>query len=664
MANDDLDCDISDSGFGDIEEARSTFHSRPHDLTSGRWFGASRIPVLNQPVPPVVQQRTEQQMALERSFSDLCRSSITRNLDLPWQHSEISNVLSLNAFKLDTTSSFVVHPFVEPKSANPVIPAQTVLASIGSTCFTAVNRRLKHVDWPAAKEARAQRSLLKWRFIIEEGLQFSGVGRQMHDAVLQCRPDSFVSGIVANALGTKSPNTLSKRANSLLSFLQWHRTEFGYSGLPLRESVLYDFATSSKNSLHFKPTTLSSLLSALRFAGGCIGLDDALNCADSPRLKGLASKHLAGKAPLKQRRELKVAEVKILEHGVFIQKCKEDRIASGFFAAQLHSRGRFTGLQTSSDVIVDRVEDAGFLEFRTLNDKVQKTSELKTKFLPYVMPMVGVSRRNWADEWIKLLVQDGLAVASREDVNVLQFPRGYILPVPAPGGGWHDRPAEVADATRWLRDLLATFGMSSLEAVGTHSLKHTPLSWAAKYLMPLEIRTLLGHHSLGLSKSALTYSRDAQVLPLKHYQDMIYAIAMEKFDPDQSRSGRIFSRPAVRSSTSTAIRAEPGEDADEQASLADQSSESSSSSDSDEGTAEALAPIAARVPLHEFDLAKAADEGVLYAHMHSKLLHFKYRGQLKLACQRALTKNFCKVSAKEAVISMPCRDCFRTLKKS
>jgi hypothetical protein len=522
---------------------------------------------------------------------------------------------------------------------------------------------MKQVNWPEAKEARLQNSLLKWRFIVEECPQCSTVGRQVHDAILECRPDSFVIGIVTNALGTKSPNTLNKRANSLMSFLRWHRQEFGYAGLPLRESVIYDFATCSSNSGNFKPTTLSSFLSALRFASGCIGLDGALECANSPRLKGLAGKNQVLKQPLQQRRELKVPEVKSLEHGVFLQRSREDKIASGFFAAQLHSRGRFTGLQLSSSVMVDCIGTSGFLEFQTLHDKVQKTPELKTKFLPYVLPMVGVSRRNWALEWIKLLKEEGLAVPSADDPNLLLFPRGYVLPIPARGGGWSDRPAEVADATRWLRDLLATFGIDCLRLVGTHSLKHTPLSWAAKFLIPLEVRTLLGHHSLGLNKSTLTYSRDAQVLPLKYYQDMIYAIAMNEFDPDMTRSGRVFSRDEVRHEKSFEQRELEEDDGDERASLADQSSASSSSSDSEQDAADVLAPIAKRVPLHDVDVEKAAAEGILYVHALSKLLHLRPHGSFKLACQRPITKNFSRANTKLASISMPCLDCFRALKK-
>jgi hypothetical protein len=283
--------------------------------------------------------------------------------------------------------------------------------------------------------------------------------------------------------------------------------------------------------------------------------------------------------------------------------------------------------------------------------------------------MVGVSKRNWADELMKLLREDGLAVPSQGEPNVILFPRGYVLPVPARSGGWLDRPAEVADATRWLRDLLAVFGVDDLKLVGTHSLKHTPLSWAAKFLMPLETWTLLGHHSLGLSKSALTYSRDAQVLPLKHYQDMLYAIAVGELDPDATRSGRVFSRPHRFTedpdhSRTASVSAGVGEaDFQDDASLVAQSSESSSSSDSDEGSSESLARIVKRVPLHNIDLEKAAEEGTMFVHGVSRLLHLRYKAAMKLACQRPVTKNFIRASVKLASISMPCLDCFRAFRK-
>eukprot|EP00971_Amphidinium_carterae_P301183 5983753-Amphidinium_carterae.1 len=48
-----------------------------------------------------------------------------------------------------------------------------------------------------------------------------------------------------------------------------------------------------------------------------------------------------------------------------------------------------------------------------------------------------------------------------------------------------------------------------------HSCKATTLSWCAKAGLALEVRNLLGYHSVKQHGSALTYSRDALAEPLR-----------------------------------------------------------------------------------------------------------------------------------------------------
>ena len=184
-------------------------------------------------------------------------------------------------------------------------------------------------------------------------------------------PETYLQNTVDNTCARKKTNTLNKRGDSLLSYLRWHRKMYGHAGLPCNESRFYSFLQWRDSSNSVSATTLASLVASLNFAHYTIGLQGCLQCAESPRVKGMAFKRLAAKAPLKQRRVLLVQEVIVLERGVRLQPVKCDRVASGFFCAQLHSRARFSGLQYSSALIVDRCEGGGYLEFQTLRDKTQ-----------------------------------------------------------------------------------------------------------------------------------------------------------------------------------------------------------------------------------------------------------------------------------------------------
>ena len=75
--------------------------------------------------------------------------------------------------------------------------------------------------------------------------------------------------------------------------------------------------------------------------------------------------------------------------------------------------------------------------------------------------------------------------------------KGPVLPAPLVDGGWMDRSVTSEELSAWLRSVLERGGFD-VSSISSHSLKHTTLSWAAKWGMDKYIRTLLGHHSTGL----------------------------------------------------------------------------------------------------------------------------------------------------------------------
>ena len=98
-----------------------------------------------------------------------------------------------------------------------------------------------------------------------------------------------------------------------------------------------------------------------------------------------------------------------------------------------------------------------------------------------------------------------------------------------------------AEVTRWLRSILAEQDGAepdNILCISSHSLKATTLSWCAKVSVPLDSRTLLGYHSLGVNRSALNYSRDALAGPLRDLARVIGLIRTNQFNPDDTRSGR------------------------------------------------------------------------------------------------------------------------------
>ena len=142
----------------------------------------------------------------------------------------------------------------------------------------------------------------------------------------------------------------------------------------------------------------------------------------------------------------------------------------------------------------------GFLEASVTRSKTSTTLERKTRLLPMVADISCLKSEPWRVTWFDLLKKAGPELG----------PDKALLPLPTTVGTCHRTPMTADRAARWLRALLYKYpGMaaSEVKVLGTHSLKSTGLSWAAKYGMSLQTRAILGYHSKSKG-SVLVYGRD------------------------------------------------------------------------------------------------------------------------------------------------------------
>ena len=149
-------------------------------------------------------------------------------------------------------------------------------------------------------------------------------------------------------------------------------------------------------------------------------------------------------------------------------------------------------------------------------------------------PIEGIGEVAWGVSWFEFCKQHGP-------------PRGSgrpLLPSPLSGGGWQTSPLNVDSAAKWLRYLLIRAGCdrSSVEALGTHSLKATTLSWCAKFGLDRATRAALGYHSKGRDGTELIYGRDNMAKPVRDMQEVLLQVALGQFDPDATRSGYFLKR--------------------------------------------------------------------------------------------------------------------------
>eukprot|EP00435_Cladocopium_sp_Y103_P045840 s612_g13.t1 len=208
-----------------------------------------------------------------------------------------------------------------------------------------------------------------------------------------------------------------------------------------------------------------------------------------------------------------------------------DRIAAGFFCFTLYARARYSDalsvVKLQQDIVLRDGVATGFLEADASRTKTSTTLERKTRFLPLTAPILSVGRTDWVRTWMQLRRSERLETGEG-------LP---LLPGPKEGATWSKVPLTASSAAMWLRGLLGSAEGPAVSEVGTHSLKATALSWCSKFGLEISTRRALGYHHTNADRSVNTYARDAMAAPLRSLQQVLDAIAEQKFFPDRTRSG-------------------------------------------------------------------------------------------------------------------------------
>lgn len=96
------------------------------------------------------------------------------------------------------------------------------------------------------------------------------------------RQEQGAADVIHAVVGVKSPYTLAKRANSLLSFLRWVANQGIDDVNPFTEDVVWRYMVSLRDSCA-APTKGDSMLSAIRFARHVLGFESLDSACNSKR---------------------------------------------------------------------------------------------------------------------------------------------------------------------------------------------------------------------------------------------------------------------------------------------------------------------------------------------------------------------------------------------
>ena len=510
-------------------------------------------------------------------------------------------------------------------------------------------RRLKDVPWEKADEASRHRALERFRLIIEKNFYATACGEQWVAALDAGETIEFVLESFRDTFIQKATGTLLRRSGSLTKFINW--LDKNHLKWPADEKAAYGYVVFLASSESAGATAPAAFLSAVGFAKHVLGLAGADQILSSARIKGAVHRKYILKKPLKQRPPLTVEMVAGLEEYLFSDASLIDKCAAGFFLFCLHGRLRFSDCQHVSGLMLDLDHQGrGFLEGGTLRSKTGSSREKRTQFLPVAAPTPGVTMRDWASKWLEIRAQAFMP-------EPLTSP---MLPAPGISDGWTDRMLTSSEASVWLREIIRQIlPDANVDELGTHSNKCTPLAWAARRGLPLDVRKHLGYHSAGADNSALVYSRDAMARPLRMLVTMLSEIRRKLFLPDVTRSG--FLKVGKRPRTAGDPMRRRNDSDDSENDISGSSSDSSSSSGGDdhmglEEDEQLASAIVHHDPMFNEEMTALMDEGRLWQHSSSGMIHLA-NGD-RFTCGRKLTAAYTSLQIVPAFVWPRCTQCF------
>ena len=200
----------------------------------------------------------------------------------------------------------------------------------------------------------------KLLIVLRHCLLASKTGRHIIGLGTDAQQKSGAHDIVDAVIGVRSPHTVVKRANSLLSFLRWVAKTGIDEVNPFVEQVVWGYFQHLRIT-EAAATRADASLSAFRFAFHVLGFECLESAVSSRRLIGAAEIMLSGKRLLRQSLALTAHQVKCLHMVLRDKRCHPtDRALVGYLLFCLYGRCRNSDLQAIHTMELD-FSDAGWL---------------------------------------------------------------------------------------------------------------------------------------------------------------------------------------------------------------------------------------------------------------------------------------------------------------
>ena len=510
-------------------------------------------------------------------------------------------------------------------------------------------RAITDRSWEEQLNSQRVAAIRKWSGLLIGHLKNFQLGRQWDR--LSPLGQTICDGL-KHVFAGRATGTLHNRAGPMIRYKHWCDVNH-LVAIPLEEKTVYRYMCSESSVA--APTYLRSFLVAVRFCHHLLELDGCAEVLESRRIEGCAKELFLTKRKTLRKDPLSVEMVSRLEEVTGDGRFRaRDRVAAGFFLLCAYCRGRFSDIQNLESIILDEVsgsvEPSGYIEGKVRRSKSAYTTKLKTMLLPMVAPRLGVTGIDWFTNWQRSCIEAGKPKG--EGIPMLPFPTGH---------GWARTPIGPGEAADWPRQILKAAGIpqDELGNIGTHSLKTTCLSWAAKHGAPVDARRHLGYHMASSEKMVLLYSRDAAAAPLRCLERILADIRSGKFMPGNTRSGYFVEVPVGEAGHSQA--------SEELDTMSDPSDSEDSQDEEDAYVGHQATENAVDHVVGAWnELAGLVDVGLdetseLFRNKFTRYIHVvSDEAGNKFRCGRDINDKYVQMDVKPKFMSPQCSQCFRT----
>ena len=281
------------------------------------------------------------------------------------------------------------------------------------------------------------------------------------------------------------------------------------------------------------------VLQAVNFAIHVLGCQSQGPSLASVRIKGLCAGHKALALQIKHAPPLTVAQITRLES----LRCSAPdhylKLLHGSILIALYARSRWKDLQGAHSIDFDPDEfSPQFVELPSQHFKTSAMLAKKLHFLPITAIVFSISGQPWIHHYIQARRHLQLQTSGKLSSPLLPNKND---------DGLSQEPVTSSQTTKLLREVLQS------DAVRSHSLKHTCLSFAAKNGLDPHVRKLLGYHLDRHEVTLATCSRDLLAESLRQLKTLLTEIQSGIFIPDSTRSGYLPEQTSLPSLPPTTI---------------------------------------------------------------------------------------------------------------